>query len=129
LEGDPDLANNVNSVTIDGMFAAGQISKRLLLSSSDAPLNPAMLAAEEALFNALVPMWVNLWDVLLSAAQSMLAARNGPGNGGVPVFEGSLFGSPLGVYANPFAGQVTAVRIGAFDFLEEDNALVGVRLL
>src|SRR5262249_41041403 len=30
LQADPDLANNVSSVTIDGMLAAGQISKRLL---------------------------------------------------------------------------------------------------
>jgi hypothetical protein len=40
-----------------------------------------------------------------------------------------LFGSPLVVYANPFADQVTAVQIGAFDFLEEDNVVAGVRLL
>ncbi|HEY7427204.1 MAG TPA: DUF11 domain-containing protein [Gemmataceae bacterium] len=126
---DPDLANNSSTATIDGMFAAGQISKRLLLSSSDAPLNPATLAAEEAMFNALMPMWVNLWDALLSLEQSMLAASSGPGNGGIPVFEGSMFGSPLVVNANPFAGQVTAVQIGAFDFLEENNAVVRVRLV
>jgi uncharacterized repeat protein (TIGR01451 family)/fimbrial isopeptide formation D2 family protein len=130
-EFDPDLANNVSSVAIDGMFAAGQISKRLLLSSNDPPLNPAMLAAEEAMFDALVPMWVNLWDALLSEMQSLLAARTdpGPGNGGVPVFEGNWFGSPLVVYANPFAGQVTAVQVGKFDFLYENNAVAGVGLL
>jgi hypothetical protein len=129
LESDPDLANNVSSVTIDGMFAAWQISKRMFLSSSDPPLNPAVLAAEEALFNALMPLWVNLWDALLSEAQSMFAARNdpGPGNGGIPVFQGNWFGSPLVVYANPF--EVTAVQVGTFDFLYQDNSLVGVRLL
>jgi uncharacterized repeat protein (TIGR01451 family) len=127
---DPDLANNSSSATIEGMFAAGQISKRLLLSSSDAPLNPATLAAEEALFNAVMPRWVNLWDALLSEAQSLLAARTdpGPGNGGVPVFEGNWFGSPLVVYANPFAGQVTAVQVGAFDFLYENSVVAGVRM-
>jgi uncharacterized repeat protein (TIGR01451 family) len=130
-EPDPDLANNVSSVTIDGMFAAGQVSKRLFLASSDAPLNPATLAAEEALFNALVPLWTNIWDAMLSEAQSLLAADNdpGPGNGGVAVFQGNWLGSPLVVYANPFAGQVTAVQVGAFDFLYEDNAVAGVRLI
>jgi uncharacterized repeat protein (TIGR01451 family) len=130
LEFDPDLTNNVSSATIDGMFSAEQISKRLFLSSSDSPLNPAMLAAEEGLFNVLVPIAVNIWDTLLSVAQSMLAARNdpGPGNGGVPVFESNGFGSPFVVYANPFVGQVTAVRIGAFDFLYENNTIAGVRL-
>jgi uncharacterized repeat protein (TIGR01451 family) len=126
---DPDLANNSSTATIDGMFAAGQISKRLLLSSNDSPLNAATLAAEEALFNELVPIAVNIWDRLLSVAESMLASRSGPGNGGVPVFQGNWFGSPLVVYANPFAGQVTAVRIGTLDFLYENNALAGVRLL
>jgi len=126
---DPDPANNASTATIDGMFSAGQISKRMLLSSSDTPVNPATLAAEEAMFNALMPMWVNLWDALLSLEQSMLAASSGPGNGGIPVFEGSMFGSPLVVYANPLAGQVTAVQVGAFDFLEENNAVAGVRLL
>src|SRR5262249_21946768 len=113
------------------MLGPEQISKRLFLSSSDSPLNPAMLAAEEALFNALAPIAVNIWDTLLSVAQSLLAARNdpGPGNGGVPVFESNGFGSPLVVYANPFVGQVTAVRIGAFVFLYENNTVAGVRLL
>jgi hypothetical protein len=89
------------------------------------------LAAEEALFNALVPLWGNLWDALLSVEQSMLAARNdpSPGNGGVPVWQSNWFGSPLVVYANPFAGQVTAVQVGTFDFLYQDNSVVGVRLL
>jgi hypothetical protein len=32
----------------------------------------------------------------------------------------------LVVYAVPFAGQVTAVRIGAFDFLYENNAVADV---
>src|SRR5262249_5418084 len=118
-----------SSVMIDGMFSAGLVSKRLFLSSSDVPLNPATLAAEEALFNAVVSQWVNLWEALLSEAESMLAARNGPGNGGIPVFEGSLFGSPLVVYDNPFAGQVTAVQIGAFDVLYENNTVAGVRPL
>jgi uncharacterized repeat protein (TIGR01451 family) len=130
-EPDPDPANNVSSVTIDGMFAPGQISKGMFLSSSDTPLNPATLAAEEALFNALVPLWTNIWDAMLSEAQSLLAARNdpGPGNGGIAVFEGNWLGSPLVVYANLFAGQVTAVQVGAFDFLYENNAVAGVRLL
>jgi hypothetical protein len=104
LESDPDLANNVSSVTIDGMFSAGLVSKSLFLSSSDASSNAAVLAAEEALFNALVPLWGNIWDALLSVEQSMLAALSGPGNGGIPVFQGNWFGSPLVVYANPFAG-------------------------
>ena len=59
----------------------------------------------------------------------MLAAGSGPGNGGVPVFEGSMFGSPVVMYANPFAGQVTAVQVGTLDFLYEDNAVAGVRML
>jgi hypothetical protein len=59
------------------------------------------------------------WDALLSVAQSLLVARSGPGNGGIPIFEGNWLGTPLVVYAEPFAGQVTAVRIGAFDFLYE----------
>jgi choice-of-anchor A domain-containing protein/uncharacterized repeat protein (TIGR01451 family) len=126
---DSNPANNVSSVTIDGLLAAGQLSKRSLLSSGDAPSNAAVLAAEEALFNALVPMWLNLWDALLSAAQSMLAVRDGPSNGGVAVFQGDLLGSPLVVYANPFAGQVTAVQVGALDFLYENNAVASVRLL
>jgi uncharacterized repeat protein (TIGR01451 family) len=127
---DPDLANNVSAVTIDGMFSAGSVSKSFFLSPSDAPSNAAVLAAEEALFNALVPLWTNLWDALLSEAQSLLASRNdpGPGNGGVPIFEGNWLGSPFAVYANPL-GQVTAVQVGAFDFLYEDNAVAGVRLL
>src|SRR5262249_33432931 len=86
---DPDLANNSSSATIDAMLSSGLISKLLLLSSSDAPLNTATLAAAEALFIALVPIWVNLWDAMLSVTGSMLAARSGPGNGGVPVFEGN----------------------------------------
>jgi hypothetical protein len=70
------------------MFTADQVSKRSFLSSSDPPLNPAMLAAEEALFNAVVQQWVNLWDALLSVAESLPAAGydSGPGNGGVSVF-------------------------------------------
>jgi uncharacterized repeat protein (TIGR01451 family) len=129
-EFDPNLSNNTSTATIDGMFAAGQISKRLFLSSNDTPLNPAMLAAEEALFNALMPIAVNMWDTLLSVARSLLAAHNnpGPGNGGVPIFQGNWFGSPLVVYANPFVGQVTAVQVGAFDFLYENNTVAGVRL-
>jgi uncharacterized repeat protein (TIGR01451 family) len=129
LQFDPDPANNVSSATIEGMLSAGQVSKSLFLSSSDAPLNPAMVAAEEALFNALVPMWTNLWDALLSVEQNMLAAGSGPGNGGVPVFEGDWLGSPLVVYANPFASQVTAVQVGTFDFLYENNTVAGVRLI
>jgi uncharacterized repeat protein (TIGR01451 family) len=117
---DPDLANNISAVTIDGMLPPEQISKALFLSSSNSPLNAATLAAEEALFNELVPMAVNNWDSLLSVAQSLFAARNGPGNGGVPVFESSLSGSPLVVYTNPFTGQVTAVQVGTFDFLDEN---------
>jgi hypothetical protein len=35
----------------------------------------------------------------------------------------------LVVYENPFAGQVTAVQVGTLDFLYEDNAVAGVRLL
>jgi hypothetical protein len=90
-----------------------------------------MLATEEALFNALVAMWVNLWNALLSEAQSMLAARNdsGPGNGSLPVFQGNWFGSPLVVSANSFAGQVTAVQVGMFDFLYENTAVAGVHLI
>jgi uncharacterized repeat protein (TIGR01451 family) len=128
---DPELANNSSTVTIDGMFAAGQISKRLLLASNDPSLNTAMVAAEEALFDALVPIAVNIWDELLSVAQSLLAIRNdpGPGNGGVPIFQGNWLGSPLAVYANPFAGQVTAVQVGGFDFLFENNTAAGVRLV
>jgi hypothetical protein len=61
--------------------------------------------------------------------RSRAAARSGPGNGGIPVFQGNWLGSPLVVYANPFAGQVTAVQVGTFDFLYQDNSLVGVRLL
>jgi hypothetical protein len=70
------------------MLTAAQVSKRLFLSSSDPPSNPAMLAAEEALFNAVVQQWVNLWDSLLSVAERLLAAGNhaGPGNGAVSVF-------------------------------------------
>jgi hypothetical protein len=128
-EPDPDLTNNVSSVTIDGMAAAGQVSKRSFLSSSDAPSNAVTLAAEEALFNALLPLWVNLCDALLSEAESMLAASSGPGNGGIPLFEDSLFGLPLVVYANPFAGQVTAVQVSTFDLLYENNTVAGVRLL
>jgi uncharacterized repeat protein (TIGR01451 family) len=124
-EFDPNLANNVSSVTIDGMFSAAQVSKRLFLSSNAA----AVLAAEEALFNALVPLWVNFWETLLSVAQSMLAARSGPGNGGIAVFQGDWFGSPLVVYANPFVGQVTAVQVGTFDFLYENNTVASVRLI
>jgi hypothetical protein len=47
-----------------------------------------MLAAEEALFNAVVQQWVKLWDAWLSVAESLLAAGNdaGPGNGAVSVF-------------------------------------------
>ena len=66
------------------------------------------------------------WDALLSVAQSLLVARSGPGNGGIPIFEGNWLGTPLVVYAEPFAGQVTAVRIGAFDFLYENNAVADV---
>jgi len=76
-----------------------------------------------------VPLWVNLWDALLSEAQSMPAAHNGPGNGGIPVFESNWLGSPMVMYANPFVGQVTAVQVGAFDFLYENNTVAGVRLL
>ncbi|HEY7327755.1 MAG TPA: isopeptide-forming domain-containing fimbrial protein [Gemmataceae bacterium] len=126
---DPDLSNNASSVTIDGLFAPGQISKSMFLSSGDAPLNPAMLAAEEAMFNALMPLWMNLWNELISLAQNLLAARDGPGNGGIPVLEGSMFGSPLMVYADPLAGQITAVQDGATDFLFENNAVAGVRML
>jgi hypothetical protein len=122
-EPDPDPSNNVSSVTIDGMFSAGLVSKNLFLSSS------AALAAEEALFNSLVSMWLNFWNTLLSEAQSLLASPGGPGNGGVAVFQGNWLGSPLVVYANPFAGQVTAVQVGTFDFLYENNAVAGVRLL
>jgi hypothetical protein len=43
--------------------------------------------------------------------------------------EGNWLGSPLVVYENPFAGQVTAVQVGDFDFLYENNAVAGVRLL
>jgi uncharacterized repeat protein (TIGR01451 family) len=128
LEADPDLANNVSSATIDGMLSAGQVSKQLFLSSSDAPSDAATLAAEEALFNALLPMWVKTWDALLSLAQSVLASLNGPGNGGVPVFEGDWRGSPLVVYENPFEGMVTAVQVGAFDLLFENNTVAGLRL-
>ena len=56
-----------------------------------------------------------------------LAARSGPGNGGVPVFEGNWFGSPWVVYANPF--EVTAVQVGTLDFLYQDDSVVGVWLL
>jgi uncharacterized repeat protein (TIGR01451 family) len=122
-EPDPDPANNVSSVTIDGMFSAGFVSKNLFLSSS------ASLAAEEALFNILVSTWLNFWNTLLSEAQSLLASPGGPGNGGVAVFQGNWFGSPLVVYANPFAGQVTAVQVGTFDFLYENNTVASVRLL
>jgi uncharacterized repeat protein (TIGR01451 family) len=128
LQFDPNLANNVSSVTIDGMLSAGQVSKRLFLSSGD-PSNAAMVAGEEALFNALMPLWMNLWDAMLSEVQSLLAARDdpGPGNGGVPLLEGNWFGSPWVVYANPFG--VTAVQVGTFDFLYQDDSVVGVRLL
>ena len=83
------------------------------------------------MFNDLMAMAANRWNELWSAAQNLLAARNdpGPGNGGVAVFQGNWLGSPLVVYANPFAGQVTAVQVGAFDFLYEDNAVAGVRLI
>jgi uncharacterized repeat protein (TIGR01451 family) len=131
LDVDPNLANNISAVTINGMFSPAQISKALFLSSSNSPLNAATLAAEEALFNELVPIAVNMWDRLLSVAQSVLAARNdpGPGNGGIPVFEGNWLGSPLVVYANPFAGQVTAVQVSKFDLLYENNAVAAVRML
>jgi hypothetical protein len=129
LERDADLSNNTSSVTIDGMFAPGQVSKSMFLSSNDAPSNAQMLGAQEAMFTAMMQQWVNLWDAPLPAAESLLAAGNGPGNGGIPVFEGSLFGSPLVVYENPFAGQVTAVQFGATDFLFENNAVAGVRRL
>jgi uncharacterized repeat protein (TIGR01451 family) len=127
LEADPDLANNVSSVTIDGMLSASQVSKSLFLSSSDSP-DAATLAAEEAIFNAWLPMWVKTWDALLSLAQSVLASLNGPGNGGVPVFEGNWLDSPLVVYENPFEGKVTAVQVGAFDLLFEKNTVAGLRL-
>jgi hypothetical protein len=129
LTADPDLANNVSSVTIDGMYAAALVSKSLFLSTNDAPASAATLAAEEAMFNALVPIWTNIWNELLSLAQSLLAAQSGPGNGGVPVYEGNWLGSPLVVYDNPFAAQVTAVQVGELDFLYEDNTVAGVRLL
>ncbi len=125
---DPDPANNASSVAIDGMFSAGLVSKRSFLSSSDVLSNTAMVAAQEALFNAVMPLWVNVWDALLSMEQNMLSALSGPGNGGIPVFEGDWLDSLLVVYANPFAGQVTAVQVGAFDFLYKDNAVTGVRL-
>lgn len=81
------------------------------------------------MFNALMPLWMNLWNELISLAQNLLAARDGPGNGGIPVLEGSMFGSPLMVYADPLAGQITAVQDGATDFLFENNAVAGVRML
>jgi uncharacterized repeat protein (TIGR01451 family) len=126
---DPNPTNNSSTVTIDGMYSAALVSKSLFLSTSDTPSNTATLATEETMFNAAVQMWVNLWDTLLSLEQSLLAARNGPGNGGIPVFEGNWLGSPLVVYANPFAGQVTAVQVGTFDFLYENNTVAGIRLL
>jgi uncharacterized repeat protein (TIGR01451 family) len=124
-ESDPDPANNVSSVTIDSMRSAALVSKSMFLSSSD-PSN-AQMAAEEAMFDALMPRWANLWDALLSVEQNMLAAQNGPGNGGVPIFEGNWSGSPLVVYANPFCGQVTAVQVGTLDCLYENNAVACVR--
>jgi uncharacterized repeat protein (TIGR01451 family) len=128
MQFDPDLGNNVSSVTIDSMLTAGQVSKQLFLSSSDSPSNAAMLAAEEAIFNALLPMWVKTWDALLSLAQRVLASLGGPGNGGVAVFKGNWLGSPLVVYENPFAGQVTAVQVGTLDLLYENNTVAGLRL-
>jgi uncharacterized repeat protein (TIGR01451 family) len=93
LQADPDPANNVSSETMDGLFSAEQVSKRLFLSSSDPP-NTAMVAAEEAMFNAWMATAVNLWEALWSVAQSLLAARNdpGPGNGGVALLQGTWFG-------------------------------------
>jgi hypothetical protein len=130
-EFDPDLTNNISSVTIDGLYGPGQISKGLFLSNGAPSSLAQLLAFEETLFQDLLPIAVHMWDTLLSVTQSLLAARNdpGPGNGGIPVFEGNWLGSPLVVYANPFAGQVTAVQVGTFDFLYEDNAVAGVRLL
>jgi uncharacterized repeat protein (TIGR01451 family) len=121
---DSNLANNSSSVTIDGMFSAGLVSKQLFLSS-----NTAVLGAEEALFNALLSMWTNIWEALLSLEQSLLASRGGPGNGGVAVFQGNWFGSPLVVYSNPLIGQVTAVQVGTADFLYENNTVASVRLI
>ena len=69
------------------------------------------------------------WDALLSIVQNRIASRDdpGPGNGGVAVSEGNQFSSPWLVYANPFG--VTAVQAGTFDFLYQDDSVVGVRLL
>ncbi len=77
-----------NAVPSVGWLPPWEVSKRMFLSSSDPPPNPALAAAEEALFNAVVQQWVNLWDALLSEAESLLAASydSGPGNGHVPVF-------------------------------------------
>jgi len=129
LERDPNLSNNTSSVTIDGLFAPGQVSKSMFLSSNNGLSNAQMLGASEAMFTALMQQWMNLWDALLSVAEQLLADRNGPGNGGIPVFEGSLFGSPLVVYEDPFAAQVTAVQLGATDFLFEHNTIAGIRQL
>jgi hypothetical protein len=87
------------------------------------------VAGEEAMFNDLMALAANMWNELWSVAQNLLAARNdlGPGNGGVPVFEGNWFGSPWVVYANPF--EVTAVQVGTLDFLYQDDSVVGVWLL
>jgi hypothetical protein len=59
----------------------------------------------------------------------MVVARDdpSPGNAGVAVFEGTWFSSPWLVHANPFG--VTAVRVSKFDFLYQDDSVVGVRLL
>ncbi len=65
-----------------------QVSKRSFLSSSDPPSNPAVAAAEEALFNAVVQQWVNLWDALLSVAESLLAAGYDSGPRGYRLPEG-----------------------------------------
>ena len=110
-------------------YSAGQIIEAFVPVVERSVIEPAMLATEEALFNALVPIWTNIWDELLSLAQSLLAAQSGPGNGGIPVYEGNWNDSPLVVYANPFAGQVTAVQVGTFDFLYENNTVARVRLL